>query len=157
MTVPRKLRAGMNRIQFQPGLSLAEFLAAYGTETACEQALGCARWPADFRCAHAHASHFRRAGRPYWQCSACHAQTSLTASTVFAGSKLPLRTRFLALYLLAHGKNGLSALELKRHLGVGYPSAWRLKHKLMPAMAEREARRRLAGLVQVDDAYLGGR
>lgn len=160
MTATAAARQGMNRVQFQPGLSLAEFLAAYGTEAACVRALRRARWPSGFvcaRCGHPHASRFRRCGRPYWQCRACHAQTSLIAGTVFASSKLPLRTWFLALYLLTHSKNGLSALALKRHLGVSYGSAWRLKHKLMQAMVEREAGRQLGGLVQIDDAYLGGK
>ncbi len=160
MSVSAKPRKGMNRIQFQPGLSLAEFLAAFGTEAACARALRRARWPSGFvcaRCGHDHASRFRRFGQIYWQCSGCHAQTSLHAGTVFASSKLPLRTWFLALYLLTHSKNGLSALALKRHLGVCYRSAWRMKHKLMQAMTDREAGRQLGGIVQIDDAYLGGK
>lgn len=60
------------------------------------------------------------------------------------------------MYLLGQSKTNLSALELMRHLGVSYPAAWRVKHKLMQAMAEREARRKLGGVVQLDDAYLGG-
>ncbi|NEK70942.1 MAG: transposase, partial [Xanthomonas perforans] len=46
--------------------------------------------------------------------------------------------------------------ELMRHLGVNYKTAWRMKHKIMQVMAEREATRKLAGFVQIDDAYLGG-
>ena len=40
----------MNRIQFQPGLSMPEFLKDYGTEAQCEQALEAVRWPEGFRC-----------------------------------------------------------------------------------------------------------
>lgn len=43
-----------------------------------------------------------------------------------------------------------------RHLGVNYKTAWRMKHKIMQAMAEREEPRRLNGFVQIDDAYLVG-
>ena len=50
----------------------------------------------------------------------------------------------------------MAALELKRHLGVDYKAAWRIKHKVMQAMAAREAPRQLSGFVQIDDAYLGG-
>jgi len=50
----------------------------------------------------------------------------------------------------------MAALELMRHLGVCYRAAWRVKHKLMQAMTEREAGRQLGGIVQIDDAYLGG-
>ncbi len=44
----------------------------------------------------------------------CHHQASLTAGTLFSASKLPLRTWFLAIYLMTQGKNGISALELSR-------------------------------------------
>lgn len=63
---------------------------------------------------------------------------------------------FLAIYLISQAKTGLSALALKRHLGVSYPTAWLIQHKLMQAMVEREARYTLCGQIQVDDAYLGG-
>jgi ribosomal protein L37AE/L43A len=149
----------MNRVQFQPGLSLPMFLRRYGTERACEKALIQARWPAGFVCpscaTRAH-STFLRGGMLYWQCSACHHQTSLHAGTVFENTKLPLTTWFLALYLLTQSKTNIAALELTRHLGVCYRTAWRMKHKLMQAMTERESTRRLDGFVQLDDAYLGG-
>lgn len=81
---------------------------------------------------------------------------------VFEATKLPLRTWLLATYLLTAAN--MAALELKRHLGVDYDqrksprdkAAWRIKHKLMQAMAEHEAPRQLSGFVQIDDAYLGG-
>jgi hypothetical protein len=63
---------------------------------------------------------------------------------------------FLAIYLVSEAKTGLSALDLKRQVGVSYPTAWLLHHKLMQAMAERDAAYMLSGTVQIDDAYLGG-
>ena len=86
----------------------------------------------------------------------CRHQASLIAGTVFQGTKLPLTTWFLAIYLISQAKTGLSALALKRQLGVSYPTAWLIHHKLMQVMADREARYLLEGKVQVDDAYLGG-
>ena len=74
---------------------------------------------------------------------------------MFAHSKLPLTTWFLALYLLTQQTNGISALELKRHLGVPYPSAWVVKHKLLQTMLERDAKRRLSGVIELDDVYTG--
>lgn len=91
-----------------------------------------------------------------FQCNACRHQTSLIAGTIFQGTKLGLTIWFLAIYLISQAKTGLSALALKRHLGVSYPTAWLIHHKLMHAMAAREERYVLSGQVQVDDAYLGG-
>lgn len=149
----------MNRIQFQAGLSMAEFFERYGTEPQCEAALEHARWPDGFRCPRCGtAAHcvLHRGGPKLLQCNACHHQTSLIAGTLMQGTKLALSVWFLAIYLISQAKTGLSALALKRHLGVSYPTAWLIHHKLMQAMAEREARYVLAGQVQVDDAYLGG-
>lgn len=150
----------MNRIQFQPGLSMPEFLKDYGTEAQCEQALGAVRWPGGFCCPRCEgAGHyvFRDGTRKVFQCTCCRHQTSLIAGTIFQGTKLPLTTWFLAIYLISQAKTGLSALALRRQLGVSYPTAWLIHHKLMQVMADREDRYVLEGKVQVDDAYLGGK
>ncbi|WP_294031768.1 IS1595 family transposase [Thiolapillus sp.] len=149
----------INPIQFQRGLSLPDFLSQYGTEAQCESALEKVRWRDGFRCpqcGHDHCTVFRRGQQPLYQCSACHHQTSLQVGTLFQASKLPLTTWFLAIYLITQAKNGVSALELMRSLGISWRAAWRLKHKILRAMLEQEADRVLRGRVEVDDAYLGG-
>ena len=55
-------------------------------------------------------------------------------------TKLSLRIWFLAIYLISQAKTGLSALALRRHVGVSYPTAWLIHHKLMQVMAAREDR-----------------
>jgi len=149
----------MNRVQFQPGLSMAEFMQRYGTQAQCEAKLTASRWPRGFVCpaCRCHLSTtFERAGRTHWQCRRCRHQTTVTAGTIFAATKLPLTVWFLAMHLLTQAKNNVSALELMRHLGVGYSAAWRIKHKVLHTMAQRESRRQLSGRVEIDDAYLGG-
>src|SRR4051794_12163684 len=105
----------MNRVQFQRGLSMAEFLQRYGSDELCEAALVAARWRQGFVCPDcgcAVYSSFRRLGRMYWQCSACRNQCSVTAGTIFESSKLRLSTWFLAMHLMTQSKNFISALEL---------------------------------------------
>jgi transposase-like protein len=149
----------MNRVQFQPGLSLPAFIEQFSTEAQCEATLERVRWPHGFRCPRCdQTDHYvlRGGAHKTFQCQACRLQTSLTAGTVFQGTHLALTVWFLAIYLISQAKTGLSALALKRQLGVSYPTAWLLQQKLMQAMAERDAGYTLSGLVQVDDAYLGG-
>ena len=98
----------------------------------------------------------RGGARRVFQRRACRKQTSLIAGTIFRGTKLALRVWYLAIYLISQVKSRLSALALKRYLGVGYPTAWLIHHKFMQAMLEREECYRLSSEVQVDDAYLGG-
>jgi len=148
-----------NAVQFQQGMSIPEFLRSFGTESQCGQALKRARWPDGFRCPRcngmAHCS-VMQGTHELFQCSACRHQTSLTAGSMMEHTKLPLTTWFLAIYLLSQAKTGLSALALKRDLGVSYPTAWLLHQKINHAMAQQEACVHLDGLVQLDDAYLGG-
>jgi transposase-like protein len=149
----------MNRIQFQQGLSLSDFLAEYGAEERCAAAVESARWPKGFECPECgnkrHSSYFRGGAKVY-QCSACRKQTTLTEGTIFHSTKLPLRKWFQAMYFLTQTKNNISCLEMRRLLGVSYRTAWLVKHKLMQVMFEEEQTTMLSGRVEVDDAYLGG-
>ena len=80
-----------------------------------------------------------------------------TPGTVFHWTKLPLTTWFLAIYHLSQSKGGMSSVELARRLGTRQPTAWLMKHKPTAAMQARDAGKpKLAGRVEVDDAYLGG-
>ena len=151
---------GINKVQFQRGLPLADFMARYGTQEQCHAALVASRWPLGFVCPTCNAtrhSTFERKGLQYWQCSACREQTTVMCGTIFQATKLPLTRWFLAMHLLTQAKNNVSALELKRHLGVRYKTAWLMKHKLLQVMYLREEPRQLDGRVEIDDAYLGGR
>src|ERR1035437_2800634 len=150
---------GNNKVQFQKGLSMGAFLERDGTEEKCHAAAVALRWPNGFvcpECGETRHCTFERKGLTYWQCAACRTQTTVMCGTIFEATKLPLRTWFLAMHLLTQAKNNVSALELKRHLGVRYKTAWLLKHKLMQVMSEREESRQLDGRVEIDDAYLGG-
>jgi transposase-like protein len=146
-----------NSVQFQKGLSESEFEQQYGTEAACREALFRWRWPEGFECPICgEQRHSAIRSRQLFQCSACRRQTSLTAGTIFAATKVPLRTWFRALYHVTQTKKGISSLELARRLGVTQSTAWTIKHKLGQVMLERDAERLLAGRIELDDAYLGG-
>jgi hypothetical protein len=139
-------------------LSEAAFRSQYGTEEQCRAALFSWRWPRGFvcpKCAGTHSIVLRT--RPIQQCSTCRHQVSLIAGTIFHATKLPLITWFAAIYHLTQSKNGLSSLELARRLGVSHYTAWKIQHKLMQVMLERDQDKPLAGeRIEVDDADIGG-
>lgn len=146
-----------NVIQFQKGFSLPDFFKKYGTESQCREVLFDWRWPDGFVCPECgHTSYCLLNTNKLYQCYRCHHQTSLTSGTIFADTKMPLSTWFLAMFLVTQTKNGVSALELKRQLGVNYGTAWSVKHKLMQVMKERDDSQPLAGIIQMDDSYWGG-
>ena len=148
----------MNRVQFQHGLSLSEFLKQYGTEELCESHLVASRWPEGYVCSRCNCKRFAMTynGRRIWECLDCGYQCSSIVGTVFGHIKLRLTQWFLGVYLMTQSKNAVAGLELMRQLGVSYKTAWLVKHKLMQTMLVRDAPRRLTDRVEIDDAYLGG-
>jgi hypothetical protein len=147
------------KIQFQPGMSIPEFLQHLGTEEQHAEALKRTRRPKGFPCPRYDDVRYylvSQGTRKRFQCVDCRYQASVAASTMIEHSKVTLTVWFLAIHLISQAKTGMSALALKRYLGVSYPTAWLLHQKINRAMADREAAHLLDGAVQLDDAYLGG-
>ena len=131
----------------------------FGTEAQCVEAVKLARWPDGLccpRCGVAERYVVGRGARKLFKCSSCRHQASLTAGSLMEHTKLPLTTWFLGICLISQAKTGLSALALKRQLGVSCPTAWLLHQRVNRAMAQQGSTRRLGGAVQLNDAYLGG-
>lgn len=146
-----------NKVQFQKGMSLIDFISLYGTEEQCFNALFDWRWPAGFICPECGCRKSCQLNtRKLQQCNRCHHQVSITAGTIFASTKLPLATWFLGIYFITQDKKGVSALALKRRLGISYKAAWRMKQKVMQTMMERDDAKPLSGFIELDDAYIGG-
>lgn len=148
-----------NKIQFQRGLSLNAFLSRYGTEQQCWEALFHLRWPGGFICpACGHGEYGTITTRKLLQCKRCHRQSSITCGTLLASTNLPLTIWFLGIYLITQSKDGISSLNLARHLGISANAALRMKHKLQQAMKNSDEASVLPGfIVQLDDAYWGGK
>ena len=107
-----------NMVQFQKGMSLGEFMKRFGNESLCREALFKWRWPQGFVCPECGGtSYCALKSRALYQCHGCHHQSSLSAGTLFAGTKLPLTVWFLAMFLVTQSKNAVSALWLSRQLG----------------------------------------
>jgi len=136
--------------------TMIEFERRFATEEACRRYLETLRWPAGFRCPSCKGTEAWRTKRGPWFCASCKRQTSVTAGTIFDGTRKPLRLWFRILWLVTSPKTGGSALGLKRQLGFRrYETAWIWLHKLRRAMI-RPGRDRLTGEVEVDETYVGG-
>lgn len=146
-----------NKVQFQVGYSLPAFFKDYGTNEQCEAALFQWKWPSGVVCPYCGSTHYcALKSRKVYQCNQCHHQTSLISGTIFENTNLPLSCWFLAIYLVTQSKTGISALALKRQLGVSYNTAWSIKQKIMQVMKERDDTKPLSGMIQLDDVYWGG-
>ena len=99
----------MNLVQFQPGISLHEFISKYGTEAQCYKALYNWRWPSGFKCPECgHDRYCTLKTRKLMQCNRCRSQTSVTAKTIFDSTKLPLNKWFLGIYLVSQSNVSIS-------------------------------------------------
>lgn len=139
-------------------LTLPQFQTKFATEEACLQAVFDARWPRGFICPYCdHNDGNRIPTRRTIQCCLCRRQTSITSNTLFHKSRTPLALWFLIIYFVAHDKGGASALRLSKQLGMHYTTVWFIIQKIRFAMAYREENLTLAGYIEMDEAFFGGR
>jgi transposase-like protein len=136
--------------------SAGEFGAWFATDADCLDYLEWLRWPEGFVCPDCgHGVGWRMAdGR--FRCGACDVRTSVTAGTIFDKTRTPLTVWFMACWLFATQKDGVSAQSLQRALEIGsYQTAWAMLHRLRSVLV-RPGRERLSGRVEVDETFIGG-
>jgi len=98
----------------------------------------------------------RITGRRCYQCSDkdCQYQLYPTAGTVFEKTRVSLVNWFYVIYLMTSTRNGVSAKEIQRQLGVTYKCAWRMGHQIRLLM--QSSGNVLSGVVEIDETYIGG-
>jgi transposase-like protein len=103
------------------------------------------------------ATFHRLAARPAYSCAACGHHVYPCAGTIFQDSRTSLQSWFYAIYLFVTTRHGVSGKELQRTLGVTYKTAWRMGQQIRKLMAKADGFEMLAGHVELDEAYVGGR
>jgi transposase-like protein len=111
--------------------------------------------PACPKCGVVSPKFYRVRNRKCYECNDCGYQLSPLANTIFHKSDTPLKKWFYAIYLFGVGKNGVSAKEIERHLGVTYKTAWRMAKQIRLMMQENGGM--LSGIVEADETYIGGK
>ncbi len=117
-----------------------------------EQAYG--DMPACLKCGIVKPSYYRVRNRKCYECKDCGNQLHPLASTIFHKSSTSLRDWFYVIYLFSVAKNGVSAKEVERHLGVTYKTAWRIAKQVRALMQQGTSP--LSGIVETDETYIGG-
>jgi hypothetical protein len=136
--------------------STGEFQSWFATDADCLDYLEWLRWPDGFVCPRCGHAGGWAVGDGRCKCSDCGARTSVTAGTLFDRRRTPLTVWFTACWMFASQKDGVSALSLQRSLEIGsYPTAWAMLHRLRSVLV-RPGRERLAGMVEVDETFIGG-
>ena len=137
-------------------MTFDEFVKQFSTEEQCRDYLFQLRWPNGFECPRCSGKEYRIIGDKLYWCVECKYQASVTAGTILQDTRSPLRTWFTAIWWITTQKYGASAEGLQQVLGLGsYETAWTWLHKIRKAMV-RSDRKKLSGVVEVDEAYIGG-
>lgn len=133
-----------------------QFIAKFATEKDCYDYISSLRWPDGFICPRCHCGRSWKTKRSLIVCTECAYQTSITAGTIFQGTRKPLRLWFHVMWWVMSQKTGASAKNLQHTMGFRrYETAWTWLHKLRRAMI-RPGREQLKGTVEVDETFIGG-
>jgi len=138
-------------------MTMMNLMEHFHSEERCRDILAILRWPNGVACTRCGGvEHAYDSERFVYDCYSCGYQFSVLAGTIFHDTKLPLRKWFIAILLMVEAKKGMSAMQMKRTIGVSYKTAWYLCHRIRAAMAQVN-RQPLSGTVEVDETYVGGK
>jgi len=140
------------------GISVMQVAEMFATEEKAVEWFEAWHWPtgemACMRCGSVNVYRVQ-SGKPMpYRCRDCRSYFSLKTGTAMEASKLPLRMWGWAIYLELTSLKGVSAMKLHRDLGISYPSAWFMLHRIREAFADVAPV--FTGTVEVDEAYFGG-
>jgi len=133
-----------------------EFLKRFKTDDDCWEYIFSMRWSNGFICPVCKSNKYYLNKRKLAECKNCGHQISVTAGTIFHGTRKPLLLWFHVIWWVAAQKTGVSASNFKDFMGFGsYETAWAWLHKLRRTMV-RANREKLTGVIEVDETFIGG-
>ncbi len=135
-------------------------LKSFPDEAACARHLEQLRWPDGITCPLCDSSRkIHRLNRPgIFKCAECKKQFSVRKGTVYEESRITLQKWFVAAFLMATSRKGISSYQLAREIGVTQKTAWFILGRLRKAAEQASAAAgTLPGPVEADESYFGGK
>jgi transposase-like protein len=153
----------MARVKAVTQLTAKQFDALFPNEDACKTYLVARRWPEGVHCPRCgNVDVYPVTNRPFhWQCSKCATaggyRFSALVGTIFENTNKPLKDWFRVIHLMLTSKKGISSLQIMRYMGFGsYKTALYMCNRIRAGLSEHKPDR-LAGIVEVDETYIGGK
>lgn len=136
-------------------------LKHFPDEAVCARHLEQLRWPdGKVVCQWCESTRkIHRLSRPgIYKCADCRKEFSVRKGTVYEESRIPLQKWFLATFLMATSRKGISSYQLGREIGVSQKTAWFVLGRLRKAaeQASKDAGT-LPSPVEADETYMGGK
>lgn len=139
--------------------SIISIYRRFPTKESCLEHLEKVRWNDEPCCPYCKSEKVskktEKEQRDRWQCSLCRKSFSVTVGTIFHNSHVDLQRWFLLISLMFSAKKGLSAMQAARDLEMRRPTVWSMMHRIRAAMVDDG--RFLAGVVEMDETYIGGK
>ena len=154
----------MARVKTIKQLTNQQFNDMFPTDDDCKRYLVQRRWPEGIHCPRCgNVDVYPVKNRSFhWQCSKCAPggggyRFSVLVGTIFENTNKPLRDWFKVIHLMLTSKKGMSALQIMRYMGFGsYETALSMCNRIRAGLSEHKPDR-LAGIVEVDETYIGGK
>jgi transposase-like protein len=150
---------------FQTFKTLPELLAAFPTEQDAVDHFTAIRWANGIFCPLCGCAEAAKIGRMskggeltnQYKCYACREKFSFRVGTIFQDTKLPLRTWYAAIWMICNHPKGIASTTLATDLGITQKTAWFVMHRLRHAARTESFNMPLAGHVEIDETYVGGK
>ena len=139
-------------------ISTKQFFNRFPDEQTAREHVERLRWgskPVCVHCGSDRITHIKNEKPQPYRCKDCRKHFSVRTGTIFQGAKLSLRDCLYAIYLMTVAKKGISSCQLARELGITQKSAWYLEQRIREAYSHNGEM--LAGTVEVDETYFGGK
>ena len=147
-------------------LTIIKFSGRFPDEQSCEVHLFNLKYPNGYKCSHCGSEKFYRLRgkmskrNRIIQCSCCKKQESITANTIFHGTRTNLLKWFYAFFYMAQNKKGVSAYGLAKLIGVNKTTSWLMMSKIRKSMEEKAELYQIGGagsIIEADEIDLGGK
>ncbi len=142
-------------ISVKPYKSVKQLLDAFPTEQSCIDHLELLRWNGVVISPFDNDSKVYKCSGNKYRCVNTKKYFTVKTDSIFEGSKIDLRTWFVAIYLFIVNKRGISSYQLADELGITQKSSWfvlsRLRFAIEPENDEFD------GAIEIDESFVGGK
>lgn len=135
---------------------ILNFMTAFPDEGSCVRYFENLRWGGKVVSPFDETSKVYKCKNGKYKCRNTGKYFDVKTGTVFASTKLPLRTWVFAIFLFIAHKRGVSSCQLARDLGVTQKTAWNMLHKIRSFMKSLN-HQPISGDTEIDEAFVGGK
>lgn len=137
--------------------SIFDFIKTVPDEVSCIQYLEEIRWGGNVVSPYDESSKVYKCANNKYKCKNTGLYFNVRTGTIFEASKIALTKWFMALYVFASHKRGISSYQLAKDIGITQKSAWFLLHRLRYMFNHPTFKTLLTGTIEVDETYVGGK